>query len=487
MTLATGLADCPAPLHSRLADRTATLPLWRVIVVTLLAACVMSLPNLIDPFIRNDDYPALFGEARWFWGKTLHEGRWLNYIWHLRGVVTPSWLNFGIYQALWAVLAAALAVAAMGREGRPWFIIVLALFILVASPAIRISMWFNTLIPGLAIVTLYAVLGCRISQRAHRALLPVFVIVSFWAYTTYPLILLAVCLLRTEHRSLRDLFGLMTLFVLSFAAAVLLTYTLNWMVHGVFGVPLDSWREATPAGDLAGMISNLTVLRQTFTALMALTAYNYMPAAYFHVGVLIFATVVMIRRAPQEALYLHAGLWAGMALIVLQVLKLGVLIPPRTFIFAWVFYAVIVVRAATLLSETSGLGGRLMRNISLLVVIIYMLLAMYQYSIYRPWQAETRALGAALEQIDPSATRPVFVYGDVMTLDSVKTGFIQRDFALIFRTQQLTGHKVLLCDSAPETCSEMETSRRASDLPPAIRVEIETHDGGDVRISGPFE
>jgi hypothetical protein len=252
------------------------------------------------------------------------------------------------------------------------FQIVMALFILVSSPATLISLWFNTLISGLAVVALYAVLGCTLSQRTHRALLPVFVVVSFWAYTTYPLILLAVCLVRTKNRSFRDLFGLMTLFVLSFALAILLTYTLNWQVHGVFGVPLDEWRNAAPATGIAGLIDNLPVLLNTFKTLMVLGSYNFIPAAYFHVGLLIAATIALIRLAPREALYLHAGLLAGLALSTLQVLKLGAVAPPRAFIFAWIFYAVIVVRAAALLSNTPGLTGRIARNLSLLVVLSYM-------------------------------------------------------------------------------------------------------------------
>lgn len=486
MTYPAELADDVRPDKGLQTAPDLALPLWKVIVVTLLAICVISLPNLIDPFLRHDDYPALFAEAQWFWNKTLHEGRWLNYVWHLRGVVTPSWLNFAIYQALWAVLSACLAVGAMGHQGQSWFTIVLALFIVVSPSATFISLWFNTLIPGLAIVTVYALLGCWASQRTLRVLLPVFVIVSFWAYTTYSLLLLAVCLMHTRYRSLRDLFGLMTLFVLSLTAAVLLTYTLNWQVHGVFGIPLDSWRNATPASDIAGMVANLSVLGDTFKTLMVMGSYNFIPAAYFHIGLLLTSSLVMIYYSPREALYLQAGLWAGLALIVLQVLKLGVGVPPRAFIFAWVFYAVIVVRAAALLSLAPGLAGRLMRNSTMLVVLSYLALTFNQFTIYRAWQAETRALGTALNKVDPAITGPVLVYGNVMTLDSAKAAFIQKDLALTFRIQQLTGHRVVLCHSAPETCTEIKTSRLAAGLPTPIEVEVETRDG-DVRMRGPLE
>lgn len=69
--------------------QSAALPLLPITIVALLGVLVISLPNLLDPMIRHDDYPAFFAEPEWFWNKTLHEGRWLNYLWHLREIVTP--------------------------------------------------------------------------------------------------------------------------------------------------------------------------------------------------------------------------------------------------------------------------------------------------------------------------------------------------------------------------------------------------------------
>ncbi|MBS1302063.1 hypothetical protein [Loktanella sp. SALINAS62] len=476
MTLPDGLTGYALPKQRQVVDRTLPLPLIKVVGITVLLAFVIYLPNLWDPMIRHDDYPALFGDAHIFWPKTLHEGRWINYIWHLRGISTPAWLNFALYQMLWAVLSASIAVAAMGREGRPFLTILLASFILVATPATLIATWFNTLTLGLGITALYAVLGCRISQRSHRALLPVFVIVTFWAYTVYPLILLAVCLVLTQDRSLRDLIGLIALFATSFVAAVIMTYTLNWMVHGEFGVPLASWRYATPATSVAGLVANVPLLSSTFEKFITVTSYKYDTLIYFHFAMLVFSTGVLIRHAPIEALYLHAGLWVGITLIVLQVLKLGVFIPPRAFLFAWVFYAVIVSRAMVVLSRNPGSGGRVMRNLSLLLVVGYSLLTFHHTTIYRPWMTETRALGASLGQVDPKIRRPVFVYGNVMALDSAKMAGIQSGDALTSRVRQLTGHEVVLCFTAPGDCENIRSSRQFAGLVPPMRFEVQRHD-----------
>ena len=219
--------------------RSQHLTLGPTFLVILLSVMMMSGLNVADPMIRHDDYPALFADAPAFWNKTLHEGRWLNYVWHLRDAVTPAWLNFAVYQTSWALFVAALAVVFTGPKGANWFTVVLALLMMVSPSAMLISMWFNTLIPGLAIVALFAGLACRVSSRTLRLLLPGFVIVSFMAYTTYPLLLFAVCIAKTENRSLRDLVGLMLLFCASFALAVLTVYAINWQVHGVFGVPVE--------------------------------------------------------------------------------------------------------------------------------------------------------------------------------------------------------------------------------------------------------
>ena len=136
------------------------LQLAPVFLITLVAAFLLTGQNLLDPMIRHDDYPAFFADAPAFWNKTLHEGRWLNYIWHLRDVVTPAWLNFALYQSLWAGFVAALAVTTIGPDASRWFTVVLALLVLVCPSEMLISLWFNTLIPGLAVVTLFAVLAC---------------------------------------------------------------------------------------------------------------------------------------------------------------------------------------------------------------------------------------------------------------------------------------------------------------------------------------
>lgn len=445
----------PLPDATGASDGSSALTgLMPVVAVTLVAILAVSLPNLADPMIRFDDYPAYFADPSGFWAKTLHEGRWVNYIWHLREVVTPAWLNFAVYQTLWAIFAAALAVAALGRGGLGWFTVTLALMIVVSPPAVLISLWFNTLLPGLALVALYAVLACRLSQGQLRLLLPIFVVLTFMAYTTYPLLLLAVTLVRTQRRSFVDLIVLLTLFTASFIAAVLVTYTLNWQVHGVFDVPLADWREAAPAADLAGYLANLPTLWASLADFLDKASFGFFPATVFHLCLLAGSLAVLLRRAPLEAFYLAAGLVTGVCLVAAQVMKLGAIVPPRAFIFAWVFYAVIVVRSAEELSRTPAMTGRLARNAALLIVGSYLLQVFQQYTVYRGWQSETRLIGAAVADLPG----PIFVKGQPMSILSARQAGVQNDLGFAFRLQQLTGQRVAFCTEESVRCEDFDLS-----------------------------
>lgn len=468
--------------YSLTAARVTTQPFLVVFVVALLGALLISLPNLLDPMIRHDDYPAFLARPSGYWDKTLHEGRWLNYLWHFRGVITPAWLNFALYQGLWAGVAASLAVAAMGQLiGRNlWAAGLLALLILMAPPATMISLWFNTLLPGLAFVALYCYLACRLSPFLHRALLLPFTVVTFMSYTTYPLILLAACILRSERRSLRDLSGLAALFVFCFACAMLLTYAINWQVFGIFGVPLAGWREATPAHDLAGLAANLPMLKLTLLSLWVAVGYDTaLPMMLVPVS-LVLASLILIRKAPMEALYLHAGLWCGIALMAAQVLKLGVQVPPRSFAFAWIFYAAILARAAVWQAQGLDLRARIGRWMPVLLVLVYLPISFQQYLPFHAWLAESRAFADKVAASDA----PVIVYGDVLDLTTAKQAQLHDQLALPLRIEALTGRSPVLCSRNPEVCNFLQGIGARSGLPKPLAATI-TGKGGEIRLVYP--
>lgn len=446
-----------------------------VLWLCVAAVFAISLPNLSDPMIRYDDYPALFADGDLFWEKTLNEGRWVNYIWHLRKVVTPAWLNFAIYQALWALFAATLATVIVRQKGLTFFKGTLALLILVSPSALLISLWFNTLLPGLGLVAIFGLLACRVSNRTLNLLLPIFVVATFMAYTTFPLLLLAVSLFRQDERSIPKLIGLGALFTVSFVVAILLTYTINWSVHGIFGVPLAEWREATPAHNLVELRSNLPKLWETGNAFITKSSFGLFPAQVFHIALMIGATAVLVRYAPLEALYIYAGLITGVTLIVLQVLKLGVSIPARALIFVWVFYAIAVVRAAEILTTKHAFAGRMACNAAQLIVGSFLLQSYKQMNQYQGWQFETRQIGQMINSFEG----PILVKGHPMLSASAIPAGVQSDLAFQFRMQHLVGRNVIMCAANEALCKGLGGTLEEPGPLPSIS---EFEDGAAVRF-----
>ena len=136
----------------------------------------------------------------------------------------------------------------------------------------------------------------------------------------------------------------------------------------------------------------------TLGSFLAKSSHGFFPAQIFHVVLFTGSAFVLLRYEPMEALYLYAGLFIGIALVMCQVLKLGVFIPPRTFIFAWVFYGIAAVRAAEILSTKNPLAGRMACNAVMLIVGSYLLQNFNQASHYRDWQAETRQISRMLAE-----------------------------------------------------------------------------------------
>lgn len=420
-------------------------------LVALIAVFAMSLPNLADPIIRWDDYPALFGDAAMFWNKTLHEGRWLNYIWHLRGWLAPAWLNFAIYQFMWAALAAGIATVAFRDERRVFLRAAFAVAIAVSPSALFLSLWFNTLMPGLGLVAIYAVMACYASPRIVVWLLPPFVVATFMAYTTYPLILLAICLMRQDTKSFWRLFFLLGLFTASIIAAVIITYTLNWYVHGIFGVPLADWRDATPAEGLEGLADNLSVLWLGTTHLGAAFSYRYEPAIIAHAVLFLGSAGVLIKHRRNEAMYIYAGLFVGLVMVAAQVLKLGVQVPTRAFLFVWIFHWFALVRAVSIVMERPDFLGRYAFKGVVLLIGVHLMLNVQNYAKYRDWQQETRELNAILE----TAPQPIYVRYYPLYAPAGRQADIQSNHALNFRLNQLSGVQTVLCAEFPEDCATL--------------------------------
>lgn len=449
------------------------------IVLTFLGLLLSSGLQVLDPIVRHDDFPALLADPAGYYVKTLYEGRWINYFWHLRGVITPSWLNYLVYQFCWSAFAACLAVVALGDKGGPWHRIGLALLVALGPSATLMSYWYNTLIPGMVLVALYAWLSTWLSERATRWLLVVFVPLTLLAYTTYPLFLLALCLARAEtRRSFRDLAGVMALFIGSFALGMLLIFTFNYFEHGVFGVPMAPWREGNPAHDLASALENFTRIWGFLKASAEVQGFGSVPLSLVHVLLLVVSILVVGRRDPWRAAYICCGILAGLGLILVQTVKTGIFLPVRVNSFAWAGYVVLLTLMILQLGEKGGLYKRMGTNLLRFFVLAYMAGSVQQALGFTTWQQQTRAMAAEVG----SGDTPVYVTGTFKSLPGAKEAGIQAARGLRLRLTYLNGRTVFTCEERPEKCADLPDVMLA-DIPSG---QVEVHHLADkvvVRLS----
>jgi len=442
--------------------------LTATIALTCLGLLLASGLQVLDPMVRHDDFAALLAEPSWYYTKTLYEGRWLNYLWHFRGVVTPSWLSYLAYQFFWAVFAACLANLALSNKAELWHRVALALLVTLVPSALLISLWFNTLMPGMGLVALYAWISTRVTESTARRLLVLFVPLTLLTYTTYPLFLLALCLSRADtQRSLRDLGSLMTVFIASFALGMLVIYTLNSFEHGIFGVPMAPWRNATPAHDLASVLENAKQIGTFLYESGRVLGFGYFPMTLAHLALMATAVVVCGRRDPLRVGYILCGISAGLGLIFLQTVKSGISLPVRVIGFAWAMYAVLLVLLVLQLCEKGGLRERLSRNVLIFFVMAYAAGTFQQSLIYGAWQKETRTMAASIG----SGPEPVFVTGTYKSLLNADRSGIQNPRGLRLRLAYLTGRSVITCEVHPEQCGDLPPEMLA-DRPPG---EAEVH------------
>ncbi len=420
-----------------------------VIGLTYLAIMLISANLVLDPMIRHDDFPALLADPSGFYIKTLTEGRWLNYWWHLRGVVTPSWLNYALYQFFWVTFAGASALNAFSRNSPLSYMVALSIMIAVTSQALLISLWFNTLIPGLGLVALFAVLANYLSHKTMQYLLLLFVPFTLMAYTTYPFILLAICLTTaTRQRSIRDLSTLVIMFVISFTLGIMLIYGLNYFEHGIFGMKMAEWREPTPAKSLSDAVANLGMVKTFALEAVMIGAYSNPIVAWAHGIIFTIVLIVSAKFRPWFTMYIITGLSVGLGLLCLQIILNGVSVPPRAVGFAWFLYSILCVNAALISLKRGGIYASLPWSLMLVLNIVNLMWAFETYQKYTVWQSATKQLAIKAG----SQSGQIFVFGQYTTIPGADDAGIQGSRGLQLRLKYLTGREVFICDETPEKC-----------------------------------
>ncbi|MFU1682385.1 hypothetical protein ACM258_07095 [Phaeobacter piscinae] len=351
----------------------------------------------------------------------------------------------------------------------------MALIAGLSAPALLISLWFNTLIPGMAILAIYALATTQLSDRTCRWLLVPFVPLALTAYTTYPFFLLALCLTRADtQRSAKDLAALLGLFILCFALGMASIYTLNYLFHGIFGIPMAEWRMPSPAHDLPSLLENIGLIGAFLSSSASLMSFHFLPLTVFQLALFGWAIWAVGHSDPWRVIYPLAGICLGMGLIFVQTVKTGITLPPRVSGFVWLYYAVLLGLLSQELAAWGAGWDRIGRNLLAFVALIYLAFNMLQHRDITAWQADSRRMVGQIQQVDG----PIYVSGTYLSLPSGEKSGLQHDLSVAFRLTQLTGRDVVICEMTPDVCAHLPEDVQAGAS--GAQYEVRNLDAGSV-------
>lgn len=190
-------------------------------------------------YIEHDDWDFMiwpeFSLYATPWGKTLSEGRWINYLWSNFAIYIPARALFFIFISGYATFCWVLA-SCLNNEGGKRLLVASALFV---CPVYSFfSTWPATLSPS---VWISSALVFLLFTKRDRLLS--YILLSFTLSLTYPPLGL-VCLVFLQGTSTIWLhtFKACCIYFLGFVVGVATIYALNSHFHGHFGIIPEGWR-----------------------------------------------------------------------------------------------------------------------------------------------------------------------------------------------------------------------------------------------------
>ncbi|NRB33432.1 MAG: hypothetical protein HRU31_01570 [Rhodobacteraceae bacterium] len=367
-----------------------------------------------------------------------------------------------------AGLAALIAMMAIKPPDRVFYGGLAAALIVVSPASVALSFWASTLLPGLALCVAYGVLVLRGGYRIALWMLLPFVIVTFMAYTSFPLILLLMLVLTVPSVTWRSWGGIAVYFMLCMVLAVLVTYSLNYLVHGVFGLELDVTR--APVTSFSPEALQVKAGRVVASVENALLAFGYGSWTFvaLHVVLLGVSSVVVFQQDRRLFIMLQSVMWGGVAMLVAQTMLSGAWLPFRSFHFFWVAYVIQLVRAAQLLAGRTRIIGLTAHITCIAVLAWYGLITGILYTSAQSWQSETAALADKL----PDDTRTLYATGNLIQYPSAALATLQDEEAIAGRMRYLTGRDVVLCQHGLNPCDAVPSSIRNGGPDDQPKVEL---------------
>lgn len=399
-----------------------------------------------DPFFHYDDAPALYALTDDYFHKAVSEGRWFNYLWHMREFRFSAAGNFQLYLVGWAAFIAA-AAASIFRSGSLVFPSLFAALVALGPQTTQMAGWYNSLVPGVWLLGLFAILALFLSERTGRWLMFFLVPVALQAYTPYPFLLLAICLFREDRpRNLRSLITVTILFCVALVIGILAVQALNYAIAGVFDVEPHKWRSPTPAEDFAGLIANLPKVGRSLLQLCLEIGFRQPILASFLVFMFAVGFLRLLRLSPHDALAVSVVIGVGLGLLLTYVLLEGILLPFRATSFLWFVLALCLVLPARASYENGSRMFSMPTLVPLAVLLAILPFVFADFSRKTSWQGYVDTI---VEHI-PEDAENVYIYGPFATV--ARAPAIDSIFDLRFHIIYKTGIFTYDCEAEPDRC-----------------------------------
>lgn len=441
-------ASSPALGESAVGARDAASDLMRAAIAfaaTMAIFLVLIPGQFIDPFIRSDDYPALFATPEEYRWKTLGEGRWLNYLWTYRPWPTDPRILFALYMS--ALVWAFACVGAGITRATPahWPAVGITVALTAIPQTALISLWPATLLPATLLLAAFATVALVASAQATERALSAATPLMLMAHTAYPLVLLAIAAAIGRDRPTGwTTFRLGLIFCIALPLGMLAIYTLNLMAHGEFGLRLANWREPNPLTDMASLVTNLETAAISVASGFSAAFLEMRPLVFVMLATMGLALVIMPAAVRDRRNRLALAVLLVLAVPAAHMLLTGLVWPARSL---GVFAVVVIVIAA---SAAVAAGSRVLRLWFAVAIMLAGGLGLWSWQdqiavTTAPYQAETRRIAAQLGVLrEPEQGTTVLIAGQVGSLAPVH--ILQNSIGAEYRLQLLTGGPVYFCD-----------------------------------------
>lgn len=311
-----------------------------LVPVTLAVAFLVTqaVAQAVTPFIRQDDWPFLLPDgAKGVLPPAYYnssEGRWLNTLWWQvvgqHGNPTTAAITYAVgYLALVAGLWRLLHLS--GIRPRPVADVLLGLALYASAVWVQLVYWPGALTPSVLVGAAAAWLlpwAARSRVRLGLWLL----VAEGAAVMTYPpvgVVLLVFTVVYLRESPWRRVLSVIAAWVASFAVGVGISYSLNWVTNGQFGLDFPAWRQSNPLTSIDAFVVNAG---RWLSAAGAMWAAQWWIAAVAVVAVVLGWRDRAVRPRLQRLLLVLA---VACGLDAAQTLATGIVTEARGQLWTW--------------------------------------------------------------------------------------------------------------------------------------------------------